>query len=99
MFGTVLPSYSLSICSLLPPHSSACRPLSLVQALIDICSKVSKACPSKLKQGTAKPDSTVASSKSCVQAKAKPFDSMNNIAANLLLNLTRWGAEEVRGGC
>jgi tubulin epsilon len=58
------------------------------QALIEICDKVVKACPTKVKKGPAKADSTVLASKGCLQSKAKPFDSMNNIAANLLLSLT-----------
>nr|WAQ15576.1 tubulin epsilon [Halisarca dujardinii] len=58
------------------------------QALIDICSKVLKACPTKTKKGPAKPDSTVVASQGGLQARSKPFDSMNNIVANLLLNIT-----------
>lgn len=52
------------------------------QALIDICSKINEG--SKVK---ARPGSAV-SAGAAVAASRKPFDTMNNIVANMLLNLT-----------
>ena len=57
------------------------------QALIDICTKVVRASQSKKTQ--AKASSAVTTSQGGVASKEKPFDTMNNIVANMLLNLTR----------
>ena len=72
----------------------------LLKALVDIVNKISQSVPS------AKTDKKVYSSLSDVKktgseittgaggvvktADEKPFDSMNNIVANLLLNMTRY---------
>ena len=56
------------------------------QALLDICLRISKAL--NMGQGSAK--SAVSTKKGAVSeaGREKPFDTMNNIVANLLLNLT-----------
>lgn len=65
---------------------------SILQALLDICEKASKAAqrPSHLAGAAAvKQHSEITSGKGGVSECSKPFDDMNNIVANLLLNLTR----------
>lgn len=61
------------------------------QSLVNIYEKVSKA-QSKVKSGDGhgiKRESMVTSAKGCLeQKKEKPFDSMNNIVANTILNMT-----------
>lgn len=37
-----------------------------------------------------KKDSTIISGRGGTSGMEKPFDAMNNIVANLLLNITRW---------
>ncbi len=58
------------------------------QALLDLCQKVVKASQHKAGQA-AKPGSAVTAGKGGIATKEKPFDTMNNIVANLMLNLTR----------
>ena len=53
------------------------------QALIDICAKINEG--SKLK---ARPGTAVSTGSALSQSSKKPFDSMNNIVANMLLSLT-----------
>ena len=60
-----------------------------LQALTDLCQKVSRAY--QIRQGQARAGSGVSAGQGCVAgSQEKPFDDMNNIVANLLLNLTRW---------
>lgn len=64
------------------------------QALFDICSKISKATdPRKgttaAKLGTGITDKP-GEGRGATQNEGKPFANMNNIVANLLLNLTRY---------
>ena len=84
-------SLSLSLSLLLSPSP---LPPSLTQALVDICHKVLEAVhhkgPGSGRAGAAvKPGSTVTMEEGRVTDKEKPFDSMNSIVANLLLNMTR----------
>ncbi|XP_065886602.1 tubulin epsilon chain-like [Dysidea avara] len=61
------------------------------QALLDICEKASKAVQRPCHSASAaaiKQHSEITSSKGGVSQHSKPFDDMNNIVANLLLNLT-----------
>ena len=62
------------------------------QALLDICAKVSKATHPRSSQSAAKTGSGITDRGGArpSQREGKPFDSMNNIVANLLLNLTRF---------
>lgn len=63
--------------------------LFFLQSLIDITQKVFKACQSRV-GGGAKRNSTVTTGDGGVAgSRERPFDTMNNIVANLLLNLTR----------
>ena len=71
--------------SMLPPSLFLNLYFLYEQALIDICLKVSKAVRSG--QASAK-GSVSAAGKGWKAQKEKPFVSMNNIVANLLLNLT-----------
>ncbi|XP_063299578.1 tubulin epsilon chain [Pelobates fuscus] len=57
------------------------------QSLVDIVKKIQQMANSG-KLGTFKQNSLVTSSKGGVNEGEKPFDAMNNIVANLLLNLT-----------
>lgn len=60
-----------------------------LQALSDLCQKVSRAY--QIRQGQARAGSGVSAGQGGVAgSQEKPFDDMNNIVANLLLNLTRW---------
>ncbi len=58
------------------------------QALLDICQKVVSASERKVGQAV-KAGSAVTAGQGGVASKEKPFDTMNNIVANLMLNLTR----------
>ena len=53
------------------------------QALIDIVNKIGRAA------GTGSRQSVVTESRGCLLPNPKAFDTMNNIVANLLLNMTR----------
>ena len=60
----------------------------LPQALIDLCQKVSKG--HQVRQGQARSGSEITAGQGGIAgSQEKPFDTMNNIVANLLLNLTR----------
>ena len=60
-----------------------------LQALSDLRQKVSRAY--QIRQGQAQGGSGVSAGQGGVAgSQEKPFDDMNNIVANLLLNLTRW---------
>ncbi len=62
--------------------------VTFMQALIDICKKVSKASrTSQISSSSAV--SAVSGTVGGVAAKEKPFDAMNTVVANLLLSLTR----------
>ena len=99
MYHSIHVHVSLSLLS--PPPSfplllplSPSFPLSFTQALVDICHKVLDAVhhkgPGSSRAGAAvKPGSTVTMDEGRVTDKEKPFDSMNSIVANLLLNMTR----------
>jgi tubulin epsilon len=54
------------------------------QALIDICDKINEGG----KLARARPTTAVSAGASALDAPKKPFDSMNNIVANMLLHLT-----------
>ncbi len=86
-------------------HNRWCSFFNLVckfQALLDICHKINQALPSN-KPGKRVAMATVGkvttegslsagavkSKGANISAEEKPFDRMNNIVANLLLNLTR----------
>jgi tubulin epsilon len=58
------------------------------KSLIDICQKVSRACHSKVGGGARRGSTVVAGDGGLAGSKEKPFDAMNNIVANLLLNLS-----------
>lgn len=91
---------SLSLSPLSPslfpsPPSPLTFPPSLTQALVDICHKVLDAVhhkgPGSSRAAAAvKPGSTVTMDEGRATDKEKPFDSMNSIVANLLLNMTRY---------
>ena len=62
------------------------------QSLLDICRTILKATDAK-GSGAARAGSGVSDRggrTGAIRADEKPFDSMNNIIANLLLNLTRF---------
>ena len=52
---------------------------------------MSRACHSKVGGGARRGSTVVAGDGGMAGSKEKPFDAMNNIVANLLLNLTRLG--------
>ena len=52
---------------------------------------MSRACHSKVGGGARRGSTVVAGDGGVAGSKEKPFDAMNNIVANLLLNLTRLG--------
>ncbi len=56
------------------------------QALLDICHKVTKG-QQTVRSGMVKGGSEITGGP---KTEGKPFDAMNNIVANLLLNLTRY---------
>ena len=66
------------------------------QSLLEICRQVAKSCPRRTgslsrlstKLGDGRAESAVTSAHGATGAEEKPFDEMNNIVANLLLNLT-----------
>ncbi|XP_069742929.1 tubulin epsilon chain [Narcine bancroftii] len=58
------------------------------QSLVDIVNKISQMASSSKMASTVKMESTLISNQTGVKRKEKPFDAMNNIVANLLLNLT-----------
>ena len=51
--------------------------------------KVLKACQSKVGGGAKRASTVTAGEGGVAGSREKPFDTMNNIVANLLLNLTR----------
>ncbi|XP_069090638.1 tubulin epsilon chain isoform X3 [Pleurodeles waltl] len=59
------------------------------QSLNDIVNKIDQMARSGKLGSTIKQNSPVTSSKGAIKETEKPFDAMNNIVANLLLNLTR----------
>ena len=61
-----------------------------LQSLIDISQKVFKACQSKLGGGAKRGSMVTTGEGGVASSKEKPFDTMNNIVANLLLNITRY---------
>ena len=63
-----------------------------LKSLIDICLKVSRACQSKVGGGARHGSTVVAGDGGVAGSKEKPFDAMNNIVANLILNLTRFSS-------
>ncbi|KAK6167915.1 hypothetical protein SNE40_021839 [Patella caerulea] len=67
------------------------------QALVDIVNKISHAIPStktgkkvftSTVSNSIKPDSAITNIEGAISKDEKPFDAMNNIVANLLLNMT-----------
>lgn len=60
-----------------------------LQSLIDISQKVFKACQSRVGGGAKRESTVTAGAGGLAASREKPFDTMNNIVANLLLNLTR----------
>ncbi|XP_020392795.1 tubulin epsilon chain isoform X2 [Rhincodon typus] len=58
------------------------------QSLIDIVNKINQMANSGKSANAIKHQSTLISGQSKVKQQEKPFDAMNNIVANLLLNLT-----------
>ncbi|XP_059501353.1 tubulin epsilon chain isoform X2 [Stegostoma tigrinum] len=58
------------------------------QSLIDIVNKINQMANSGKSASAIKHQSTLISGQSKVKQQEKPFDAMNNIVANLLLNLT-----------
>lgn len=91
-YNSVLAMHQLTECSdcVLPIEN---------QALMDICNKIASALPPSkpgkrivmaTSQPLAKPNSAITSSSGGVATKGseKPFDAMNNIVANLILNMT-----------
>lgn len=90
-------SYSLSLSDnnhkvkLSPPVSfSSLRPLLLPQSLADIVNKIKHMSVGEKPGSVIKRDSSVISGRGGLSGAEKPFDAMNNIVANLLLNLTRY---------
>lgn len=66
-----------------------CSPSFLFQSLVDIVNKINRMSHSGKLGSVIKTDSTVISGQGGVSGAEKPFDAMNNIVANLLLNITR----------
>lgn len=58
------------------------------QSLVDIVNKIVQMMTNSGKLGSVKPNSLLISNKGGGKENEKPFDAMNNIVANLLLNLT-----------
>ncbi|XP_048452892.1 tubulin epsilon chain isoform X3 [Rhincodon typus] len=95
----VLPIENQSVCGMdmsrLSCHNSlsSARLLWLVYgghwSLIDIVNKINQMANSGKSANAIKHQSTLISGQSKVKQQEKPFDAMNNIVANLLLNLTR----------
>lgn len=64
--------------------------LVLLQSLVDIVNKVKQMSHGGKPGSVIKRDSTVISGRGGLSGAEKPFDAMNNIVANLLLNVTRY---------
>lgn len=62
----------------------------LAQCLVDIVNKIGHMAHGGRGGSVIRKDSTVISSQGGVTGAEKPFDAMNNIVANLLLNITRY---------
>ncbi|XP_030628537.1 tubulin epsilon chain [Chanos chanos] len=58
------------------------------QSLVDIVKKIQHMVHSGKMGSVIKKDTTITSGQGCVSGTEKPFDAMNNIVANLLLNIT-----------
>lgn len=64
--------------------------LVLLQSLVDIVNKIKQMSHGGKPGSVIKRDSTVISGQGGLGGQEKPFDAMNNIVANLLLNITRY---------
>lgn len=62
------------------------------QSLIDIVQKIQAVAHGSKPELMVRRDGTVSSGQGGVHEVEKPFDAMNNIVANLLLNMTRYGS-------
>lgn len=84
------PSLCLHLCSLCRSVIMIfCSPSSLLQSLVDIVNKIKRMSHCGKLGSVIKTDSTIISGQGGSSGSEKPFDSMNNIVANLLLNITR----------
>lgn len=59
------------------------------QSLVDIVNKIKHMSHSGMVGSVIKKDTAIISGQGGVSGAEKPFDAMNNIVANLLLNITR----------
>lgn len=62
----------------------------LSQSLIDIVNRIKRMAHGEKPGSIIKKNSTIISNKGGLSGAEKPFDAMNNIVANLLLNITRY---------
>lgn len=65
-------------------------PSLLLQSLVDIVNKIRHMSHGGKPGSVIKRDSTIISGQGGLGGAEKPFDAMNNIVANLLLNITRY---------
>lgn len=69
---------------------SFCSRSLLLQSLVDIVNKIKQMSHSGKPGSVIKRDSAIISGRGGLSGPEKPFDAMNNIVANLLLNITRY---------
>ncbi|XP_030261379.1 tubulin epsilon chain isoform X1 [Sparus aurata] len=81
------PYNSVLAMSALTEHADCVLPVEN-QSLVDIVNKINRMSHSGKLGSVIKTDSTVISGQGGVSGAEKPFDAMNNIVANLLLNIT-----------
>lgn len=62
----------------------------LSQSLVDIVNRIKRMAHGEKPGSVIKKNSTIISNKGGLSGAEKPFDAMNNIVANLLLNITRY---------
>lgn len=63
-----------------------------LQSLVDIVNKIKHMSHGGKPGSVIKRDSTIISGQGGLSGAEKPFDAMNNIVANLLLNITRYNS-------
>lgn len=64
--------------------------LLVLQSLVDIVNKIKHMSNGRKPEFVIRSDSTIISRQGGLDRAEKPFDAMNNIVANLLLNITRY---------
>lgn len=85
-----LPSFLVN--GVFTKNSSCSSSLMRLQSLVDIVNKIKHMSHSGKPGSAIKRDSAIVSGQGGVSGAEKPFDAMNNIVANLLLNITRYNS-------